>query len=40
MDFLHSRDDDQRLVRAAAALSESALHAVWDNEDDADYDRL
>ena len=40
VDFLHSRDDDQRLVRAAAALSESALHAVWDNEDDADYDRL
>lgn len=40
VDFLHRRDDEQQLVRAAAALSESALRTVWDNDDDADYDRL
>lgn len=40
VDFLQRRDEEQHLVRAAAALSEGALRAVWDNEDDADYDRL
>ena len=40
VDFLHSRDHDRCLVRTAAALSEEALRAVWDNDGDADYDRL
>lgn len=40
VDFLRSRDDDRRLVQAASALSESALHQVWDNDADAEYDRL
>jgi hypothetical protein len=32
--------DDRRLVQAAARLSEEALRKVWDNPDDAEYDRL
>jgi hypothetical protein len=40
VDFLRSREDDQRLVAAAARASEPAFAAVWDNEDDAEYDRL
>ena len=40
VDFLLQRDMDRRLVRAAARLSEDAFRKVWDNTDDADYDRL
>lgn len=40
VDFLQQREDDRRLSRAAAHLSEDALRKVWDNPDDADYDRL
>ncbi len=40
VDFLRHRDEDRRLVKAAAKLSESAFQKVWDNPDDADYDRL
>jgi len=40
VDFLQRRDDDRRLVQAAAQLSEDALRKVWDNPDDAEYDRL
>ncbi|MGQ0699023.1 MAG: toxin-antitoxin system, antitoxin component, Xre family protein [Panacagrimonas sp.] len=40
IDFLSSRDGDRSLVRAAQAVSEPNLKAVWDNADDADYDRL
>lgn len=40
MDFLKSREDEQRLTRAAAQASEPAFAKVWDNEDDAEYDRL
>lgn len=40
VDFLRQRDIDRKLVRAATRLSESAFQAVWDNPDDADYDRL
>ncbi len=40
VDFLHSRDHDRCLVWTAAALSEEALRVVWNNDDDADYDRL
>lgn len=40
IDFLSSRDGDRPLVKAAQAVSESSLTAVWDNDDDADYDRL
>lgn len=40
IDFLSSRDSDRGLVQAAQAVSEPALSAIWDNGDDAAYDRL
>jgi len=40
VDFLQSRESDRRLGQAAAAASEPALRAVWDNDQDAAYDRL
>ena len=40
VDFLKSREDEQRLTHAAAQTSEPAFNAVWDNPDDAEYDRL
>ena len=40
VDFLQSREGDRRLVDAAAKASEPALKAVWDNDQDAAYDRL
>lgn len=40
VDFLRSREDEQRLTRAAAHASEPAFAKVWDNQDDAEYDRL
>jgi len=33
-------DRDARIVDAAASLSEPAFAAIWDNDDDAEYDRL
>ncbi len=40
VDFLRSREEDRHLVQAASLLSEDALREVWDNADDAEYDRL
>ena len=40
IDFLRQRDGDRNLTWAAMAASESALEAIWDNPDDAEYDRL
>ena len=40
VDFLTLRDQERRLVGAATKLSEDAFRRVWDNPDDADYDRL
>ncbi len=40
VDFLRVRDQERLLTSAAAKLSEQAFHEVWDNPDDADYDRL
>ena len=40
VDFLHLRDAERQLSAAAARLSEAALARVWENPDDADYDRL
>lgn len=40
IDFLHSRNRDRRLVQAAQVLTEPSLTALWDNPDDAAYDRL
>ena len=40
VDFLRTRNDDQRLTQAATKASASAFNKVWDNPDDADYDKL
>lgn len=40
VDFLHLRDEEQQLTHAASQLSEPAFAKVWENLDDADYDRL
>jgi hypothetical protein len=40
IDFLQNREADQHLVRGAVKVSEPAFTAVWDNPDDAEYDRL
>ena len=40
IDFLQNRATDQHLVRSAAQASAPAFKAVWDNPDDAEYDRL
>ena len=40
IDFLKQRESGRQLARAATRLSEDAFAKVWDNDDDADYDRL
>ena len=40
VDFLAQRVSERELARAATRLSEDAFQEVWDNSDDADYDRL
>lgn len=40
VDFLRLRDEEQRLTAAATKLPEAAFAKVWENPDDADYDRL
>ena len=39
VDFLRTREDEQRLTRAAAKASEASFATVWDNDEDAAYDR-
>jgi hypothetical protein len=40
VDFLRSREDARRLVNAAAKASEPSFARVWDNDEDAAYDRM
>lgn len=40
VDFLRTREDEQRLVHAATKIAEASFAAVWDNDEDAAYDRL
>jgi ABC-type glycerol-3-phosphate transport system substrate-binding protein len=40
IDFLQNREGDRRLVDAAARASTPVFKAVWDNDQDAAYDRL
>ncbi|AFY49158.1 Protein of unknown function (DUF2281) [Nostoc sp. PCC 7524] len=40
IDFLYQKNADHSLVIAAAKLSESVLHEIWDNPADAEYDNL
>ena len=40
VDFLRLRDKERGLTNAASRLSEATFSKVWENPDDADYDRL
>jgi hypothetical protein len=40
VDFLTVRDQGRNLTQAATRQPEEAFRAVWDNSDDAEYDRL
>ena len=40
IDFLRQCSEDRFLSRAAAKLSEKAFQEVWDNPEDAEYDKL
>ena len=39
VDFLAEREE-RKLVQSAAKLSEEAFIKVWDNDEDAEYDKL
>lgn len=40
VDFLRAREDEQRLTQAATKAAEGSFAAVWDNDEDAAYDRM
>ena len=40
VDFLQSRDEAHALTRGAMKSSQATFAKVWDNEDDAAYDKL
>ena len=40
VDFLRTRDDQQRLTQASTKASEASFAVVWDNDEDAAYDRM
>jgi hypothetical protein len=40
VDFLRMRENEQRLTQAAVRASEASFAVVWNNDEDAAYDRL
>jgi hypothetical protein len=40
VDFLRTRADERTLVRTATQRAEETFSKVWENPEDADYDRL
>jgi hypothetical protein len=40
IDFLRQRDENRQLTQLAMNASQSTLNIIWDNTDDAEYDRL
>ena len=40
VDFLAVQDQGRHFTQAAERLSQEVFRAVWDNSDDAEYDRL
>ena len=40
VDFLRAREDELRLTFAASKASEASFGHVWDNDEDAAYDRM
>ncbi len=40
VDFLRMKNDERALTQAASKAAEPSLSSIWDNEEDAAYDRL
>ena len=40
VDFLRAREDEGHLTQAATKASEASFATVWNNDDDAAYDRM
>ena len=40
VDFVRAREDEHRLTHVAAKASEASFARLWDNDDDAAYDRM
>ena len=40
VDFLRARDDERGLTLAAAKAGEASFAAVWENDEDAAYDKM
>ena len=40
VDFLRAREDEQRLTQAVTKAGEASFAQVWDNDEDAAYDRI
>ena len=40
IDFLRQRDEDRRLTQTAVITSETSFQRIWDNPEDAEYDKL
>ena len=40
VDFLRTREDAQRLVQVASKASETSFASLWNNDEDAAYDRM
>jgi hypothetical protein len=40
VDFLRTREQERAVLRAAARVAEPAFAGVWENDEDAAYDRL
>lgn len=40
IEFLRLKEQERQLQRAVSGASEAAFERVWDNPDDAEYDRL
>jgi hypothetical protein len=40
VEFLKLKTDEQQAATAVTKLSEQAFQKVWDNDDDAEYDKL
>lgn len=40
VDFLRNREQDRALARAATRVAEPAFADIWNNDEDAVYDRL
>lgn len=40
VDFLRTRDEERALARAATRVAEPLFAKLWDNDDDAAYDKL